>query len=74
MSSSTGWGSSYSHLCASVNKLYNLVLATGRWFCVAEKVIASLVESNHNLGGLVVRTLDSQVVVVGLTPGHDTAW
>jgi len=33
----------------SVTKLYNLVLANGRWYCSAGKVTAGLAESNGSL-------------------------
>jgi len=40
---------SFSHLCASVTKQYNLVLAWGRWCPTAGKVTAGLAESNGSL-------------------------
>jgi len=40
---------SFSHLCASVTKQYNLVLAWGRWCLTAGKVTAGLAESNGSL-------------------------
>jgi len=41
-------GKLYSHLCASVTKQDNLVLAKGM-ICLAGKVTAGLVESNDSL-------------------------
>lgn len=35
----------YSHLCASVTKQYDLVLAAGQWCLMADKVTTSLVEN-----------------------------
>jgi len=40
---------SCSHLCASVTKQYNLVLAKGRWCSAAPEVTAGLAESNGTL-------------------------
>jgi len=40
---------SCSHLCASVTKQYNLVLAKGRWYFEAGEVTAGLAESNGSL-------------------------
>ena len=69
---------SCSHLCASVIKQYNLVLAKGQWCSAAGMVTAGLVESNGSLppGGWLIVTCGVmwQSTVDGYLRGGRVVW
>jgi len=62
---------SCSHICASVTKQYNLVLAKGRWCSATGKVTAGLAESNGSLplGGWLIVTCGLTACTPGLALG-----
>ena len=63
---------SCSHLCASVTKQYNVVLAKPWWCCAAGKVTAGLVESNGSLppGGWLIVTCRLTACTPGSAAGR----